>query len=197
MKKMVTKKCKNCKTDKSIDNFYVVKSYKDGFFPDCKECCHLRYKKVYNPENRRKHFLSVKDKCKCGKLKSNTAKRCWKCLSEDRKYGVVKSGSPFKKGASHPNWNNGKTEKLRNIVKGNREYKIWRSKVFERDQWTCQNCKKVGGILNAHHIKYFRNIVREFNIKTFNDALSCELLWDINNGITLCEECHYIVHHRI
>jgi len=32
--------------------------------------------------------------------------------------------------------------------------------------------------------------VSEFRIKTFEQALTCEELWNINNGETLCKKCH-------
>jgi 5-methylcytosine-specific restriction endonuclease McrA len=52
----------------------------------------------------------------------------------------------------------------------------WRKAVFERDEYTCIICKQKGGKLNADHIKPF---------KAFP-----ELRYDINNGRTLCIECH-------
>lgn len=56
------------------------------------------------------------------------------------------------------------------------EYKLWRQSVFERDNYQCQFCNKVGGDLNADHIKQF--------------ALYPKLRFDINNGRTLCVPCH-------
>lgn len=61
-------------------------------------------------------------------------------------------------------------------LKSSLEYKNWRTKVFTRDEFTCQNCKKVGGYLEAHHIQSKRDFL--------------ELMFDINNGITYCRECH-------
>lgn len=70
------------------------------------------------------------------------------------------------------------------------EYKKWRSKVFERDNWTCQTCGERGCYLEAHHIKPFAKIMRENNIKTLEQSEKCQELWDINNGVTLCSDCH-------
>jgi len=55
-------------------------------------------------------------------------------------------------------------------------YKRWRTLVFERDNYTCQNCNQVGGYLTAHHIKSW--------------AKNPELRYSVINGLTLCEECH-------
>jgi len=59
------------------------------------------------------------------------------------------------------------------------KYKIWRMKVFIRDNYTCQVCKKVGGYLEAHHIKSW--------------AKYPKLRYKIDNGITLCKECHNLI----
>ncbi len=70
------------------------------------------------------------------------------------------------------------------------EYRQWRSDIFTRDNFTCQNCFKRGGKLNAHHLKSFAQIFYENNIKTMKNALGCQELWNINNGITFCKNCH-------
>ena len=62
------------------------------------------------------------------------------------------------------------------------EYKLWRGAVFERDCFTCQKCNQLGGILRAHHINNF--------------AGNKNLRLAIDNGITLCNECHEEFHRR-
>ena len=58
------------------------------------------------------------------------------------------------------------------------EYVKWRISVLNRDNYTCLNCGKHGddAVLNVHHIKRY--------------ADNEELRTDVNNGITLCYECH-------
>lgn len=60
------------------------------------------------------------------------------------------------------------------------EYQNWRAKVFTRDNFTCQICQKVGGELNAHHIRPY--------------AKYEENRLDVDNGVTLCITCHKMVH---
>lgn len=62
------------------------------------------------------------------------------------------------------------------------EYTQWRAKVFERDNYICQDCTQRGGVLNAHHIKSF--------------VKHKKLRFIISNGITLCDKCHKGKHKK-
>lgn len=97
---------------------------------------------------------------------------------------------PHPKGKDCHFWKGGVTP-LRQLVRTSFKYRLWRSDVFTRDNFTCQDCGKKGNI-NAHHINPFALIMDENNIETFEQAMNCEELWNINNGVTLCEECHKI-----
>ena len=56
------------------------------------------------------------------------------------------------------------------------DYKLWREKVFKRDNYTCQICNLHGVKLVADHILSF--------------AAYPELCLDVSNGRTLCIPCH-------
>lgn len=79
-------------------------------------------------------------------------------------------------GENANNWQGGKTSENQ-IIRHRKEYREWRVAVYERDNYTCQECQKIGGNLNADHIKPFAHYP--------------ELRFELSNGRTLCVECHY------
>jgi hypothetical protein len=83
-----------------------------------------------------------------------------------------------KRGKNTAHWKGG-LDFIKNI-RNSLEYKLWRDSIFKKDNWTCWHCLKRGGTLCAHHILSFA----EFP----------ELRFAINNGITLCKECHKMIH---
>ena len=93
-------------------------------------------------------------------------------------------------GKNNPRWKGGITEvrdKIRHMVL----YKQWRRTIYQRDNWTCVICKIRGGNLEVDHYKErFCDIISKFKIRSLEDAKKCDTLWDINNGRTLCVECH-------
>lgn len=95
----------------------------------------------------------------------------------------------FNSGEKNNMWRGGITP-IHNNIRNSADYKEWRKSIFERDIYTCQKCGKVGGYLEVHHKIPFREILKEFRIRTFKQALKCPILWDIDNGITYCTKCH-------
>lgn len=85
--------------------------------------------------------------------------------------------SAAKQGVSYEDWK-GFASSWRATQMRTNAYKNWRKSVFERDDYTCQMCLVRGGYLEAHHILPVR------------DNKESLLIFDIDNGITLCKECH-------
>ena len=96
-------------------------------------------------------------------------------------------------GENKPNWKGGITPLVMQIRK-HFKYRQWRSDIFTRDNFTCQKCGIKGSTLHAHHIKSFSNILQYYEITKLEEAIECEELWNINNGITFCKECHGNLH---
>ena len=118
--------------------------------------------------------------------------RYWlgKKLSRKHKKAISKGHIGLFRGDKNPAWKGG-ISLLEARIRRSFKYRQWRSDVFTRDNYICQECGyEKGGILEAHHIKPFAVIIAEYNIKTLEEALVCEELWNINNGITFCKFCH-------
>ena len=101
------------------------------------------------------------------------------------------------KGENNYNWKGG-VNTLYGAIRSCFEYRQWRSDVFARDSFTCQKCgDNRGGNLISHHKKAFIKILQYYEITTLEQALRCEELWSINNGITLYKDCHREVHRKV
>ena len=85
-------------------------------------------------------------------------------------------------GENNPNYNYNLTDEERIIKRNTPENPIWRKAVYERDSHTCQCCGNKSENFNAHHIA--------------NWADNPKLRYCIDNGITLCEDCHYKFHKQ-
>lgn len=94
-----------------------------------------------------------------------------KKLSDEQKKKLSKSHL----GDKNPQWKGGITPTTKRI-RQSAIYREWRTAVFKRDGYTCQNCKVTGVYLEAEHIKPF--------------ALFEELRLEVSNGLTLCKPCH-------
>lgn len=112
-------------------------------------------------------------------------KDCLNCGKTIESYGATKFCSKkcvkiYRVGENAPAWKDGKSLERERLRLGP-EIKIWRKAVFSRDNHTCQQCG-VNKELQAHHIKEW--------------ATHPDLRFDINNGVTLCIDCHGLIHDR-
>jgi hypothetical protein len=78
------------------------------------------------------------------------------------------------KGSKNGSWKGGITP-INKILRNSIEYKLWRQAVYKRDNFKCIWCGKKG-VIHADHIKPF--------------AYFPELRFAIDNGRTLCIDCH-------
>jgi hypothetical protein len=83
-------------------------------------------------------------------------------------------------GKLNGNWKGGITEKIRGIRRSPQYYQ-WRKKIFARDNYTCKKCGS-SEKLHGHHILPILDFPK--------------LIFNVNNGITLCEKCHMEGHHK-
>jgi transposase len=139
------------------------------------------YLKQYGIENRYNKNIKV-DKDKLYKfyiVEGKTASEIGKLFNTSHKTitrRLIKYHIPIRKFKYGNITRNPENKLARNRTK----YRNWRKKCIVRDDFTCQACGKMGGKLNVHHINNFS----EFK----------ELRYKVDNGITLCEECHRQFH---
>lgn len=185
----ITKNCLICKKEFKAYNYLI----RVGWGKYCSILCHRLGRRT-----------SINRKCEnCGKefkvtlSRQNKAKFCSRnCYWKSLKGGSVltKNFGEFSQrgkifGENHPNWS-GRTSIEGNIRNSSR-YLEWRNGVFERDGHTCTKCgDKRGGNLEADHIIPLSTILKRFCVTNLKEAHGIDLIWDINNGRTLCIPCH-------
>jgi 5-methylcytosine-specific restriction endonuclease McrA len=177
---------------------YCGKEYLTPAYPFKKgqgRFCSLKCSKQITPEETRQKMSNSAKKADHGKLFRGVPKselhRLHLSLAKKgkpTKVHYLKGHIPWNKnkhrtdicGDKHPCWKGGVTP-LNHKIRKSFEYQLWRTAVFERDNYTCIWCGAKCGdgknvILNADHIKPF--------------SLFPELRFAIDNGRTLCRDCH-------
>lgn len=98
------------------------------------------------------------------------------------------------RGSKHYKWKGGAT-KLNVSIRQMDENRKWMEAVKTRDG-KCVRCSSVE-ILEAHHKISLVTLIETLSIKSREDARRhAAILWDIKNGETLCQDCHYKEHGR-
>ena len=105
-----------------------------------------------------------------------------KSLHNGKKYCEKCAKRIFFTGENNPSWNPNKTDEERANSRSTDEYAKLVSNVFARDKYTCQCCGQYSKDLKAHHMNSYDIFVDE--------------RYDINNMITLCENCHRNFHKK-
>jgi 5-methylcytosine-specific restriction endonuclease McrA len=124
----------------------------------------------HSEESKKKSSESIKAAWASGKYKNRPP------ISRETKDKIRQSvRKVVRRGEDCHLWKGGVTEGNAKIRKSF-EMSEWRRKVFERDNYTCRECGIYGKYLEAHHIKSFAN--------------HPELRFDVENGLTVCLDCH-------
>ena len=137
-----------------------------------------RFKKGSKINLGRKHTKETKKKISLAKIGTPSWNKGKKLNNEKtrEKMRKAKLGKPayWNRGEKSNLWKGGLVS-INRKIRDSLEYKIWRRAVFERDNWTCVWCGSKKNI-QADHIKPF--------------AMFPELRFAIDNGRTLCRDCH-------
>jgi len=123
----------------------------------------------------KKDKITWRCKCECGQEKI--------IRGESLTSGKLKSCGCLRnrKGKDNPGYNPNLTAEDRVNRRKIPGYTEWTQAVYERDNYMCQVCGKIGG-LNAHHLESYNS----------NKPLRTTL----SNGITMCVKCHKDFHHQ-
>lgn len=197
--------CKGCNTlferltcnirPQSKSHYCSSKCVKSSVLKECLECGKEILAKKGGVERKKycsRHCLGLNTPLAKGEIERNTL--VWN-KGKQLHYDVWNKGlKGYHAGNENGNWKGGITPLLSQI-RTCTEYKAWRMAIFQRDKFACVDCgrfRKKGDrvILHADHIKPLSTLVRENEINSLIEALSCAELWDMNNGRTLCRECH-------
>lgn len=117
------------------------------------------------------------------KMRPPHARKGQKSWNKGKPYYAIRGNKNWK-------WKGGITnlnQQIRHCI----EMKNWKRKVREKDNYVCQICGKRGGNNEVdHYPKSFSQIIKDNNINSYQSAQKCDELWDIDNGRTICLNCH-------
>lgn len=157
---------------------YTKKTKAKYYLMKCEYCGQDCLVNSINKTHNKHHFCDLSCANKFKDHPHGKYHPCWGKPNPSARRRMLEN-NPTKCGPLNPNWKGGYCSDRRKVM-GRKEYSAWRTSVYERDNYTCQECGKkgneTGGYLNAHHIKRYSEFPN--------------LMFDINNGITLCQKCH-------
>lgn len=133
--------------------------------------------------SKKKRKIIPKSSFKKGYTPWNKGKKCPYVSERNRKMNLLRRPE------DHGRYIDGRS-KIDKIIRRMDLYINWRTNIFNRDKYTCQECGVNKCYLTVHHKVSFVSILRKHNITTTKEARLCDELWDEENGITLCENCH-------
>lgn len=182
--KLNRKRLRSTEYKKEHTNFTNKKNHDKEYYQKNKEKILINRGKYYNDvekEVRKKKVINtICDVCSKEYMKGNGVKRksifnvCSDCNGKFKKIMFSNKDAVTWKGGVTP---------IHNAIRNSEENKIWIKSVLLKDGYKCVKCGSKKKII-AHHIINFSDLYIDLN----------EILWDVNNGITFCEECHKNFH---
>ena len=149
----------------------------------------MSHRKPHTAETKRK--IGLANSGRVSKLKGTKRSEEFKAKIKKSRQGQIftvetrKKMSDAHKGEKCHWWKGGRwhLREERHEIMAGFEYRLWRKAVFERDNYTCIWCgDDRGGNLEADHIQTFKD--------------NPELRLAIDNGRTLCHDCHVKRHRK-
>jgi HNH endonuclease/NUMOD3 motif len=178
--KRITVTCAYCGAEKQV----VPSLYQrlESFY--CNQNCRTEHLKIIMKGENNPNYISIERECDGCKEKIKVKPYQLKqkyvfCSYECYKQNI---GQYFK-GENNWNYNPNLSPEERERIRATSEYWEWRKAVYERDNYTCQCCgDNRGGNLVAHHLY------------SYSDYPT--LRTDLENGVTLCKDCHISFHKQ-
>ena len=86
-------------------------------------------------------------------------------------------------------------KRLRDVIANTIMYRKWRGDIKKRDGGACVNCGEIKDRMHVHHVYPLAQIVKDEGLTIENCMRLYKTpesrLWDVSNGASLCEDCHY------
>lgn len=119
----------------------------------------------------------MKFRCTCG----NVDYVSYSNFKRGRKWCTACSHKK-RRGPGNPSWNPLLTDEDREKRRYDKRFIKWSREVKSRDNYTCAACFVRGVKLHSHHIESWNS--------------TKDLRYDLDNGVTLCAECHTDFHNQ-
>ena len=155
---------------------YRLKNYKNIF---CSKGCRSKYLSEHQKGENNPNFNSITVKCEyCNKEISKP-----RSLIRGRNFCSTTCANQYSsenyRGEKHHNYNHNLTSEERELGRNIDGYSEFIKGVFKRDGYKCQRCGSNKN-LNAHHLNSYH---------WYKEGRT-----DVNNGVTLCGDCHKLFH---
>lgn len=132
---------------------------------------------ISEEQDYRNAYSKITFVARCGHPHTTTARSI---LNTIKHYVCSDCRKLLTSGENNYNWKGGyENERIR--FRKTYEFKTWVKEVYKRDGYTCQCCGRYGVKLNAHHLDGYNWCI--------------EKRTDVDNGITLCKNCHNNFHN--